>query len=89
MALNKKQIDEINRVQLKKMLIYFCKNEHNFYTAYCDARLHDDFEYCIKIMDRVAAEYGIEAVLVDAEVSLQISYLAKRLKSALKSVDVQ
>lgn len=89
MALNKKQIDEINRVQLKKMLIYFCKNEHNFYTAYCDACLHDDFEYCIKIMDRVAEEYGIEAVLVDAEVSLQISYLAKRLKSALKSIDIQ
>ena len=88
MALNKKQIDEINRVQLKKMLIYFCKNEHNFYTAYCDACLHDDFEYCIKIMDRVAEEYGIEAVLVDAEVSLQISYLAKRLKNALKSIDV-
>ena len=89
MALNKKQIDEINRVQLKKMLIYFCKNEHNFYTAYCDACLHDDFEYCIKIMDQVAAEYGIEAALVDAEVSLQISYLAKKLKSALKSADVQ
>lgn len=83
MALNKKQIDEINRIQLKKMLIYFCKNEHNFYTAYCDAYLHDDFEYCIKIMDRVAAEYGIEAVLVDAEVSGQISLLAKKLKSKI------
>lgn len=83
MALSKKQIDEINRIQLKKMLIYFCKNEHNFYTAYCDACLHDDFEYCIKIMDRVAEEYGIEAVLVDAEVSLQISCLAKKLKSKI------
>lgn len=88
MALNKKQIDAINRAQLKKMLIYFCKNEHNFYTAYCDACLHDDFEYCIKIMDQVAEEYGIEEVLADTEVSSQISLLAKRLKSALKSVDV-
>ena len=39
-------------------------------------------------MDQVAEEYGIEGVLADAEVSGQISYLAKRLKSALKSVDV-
>lgn len=83
MALNKKQIDIINRAQLKRMLIYFCKNEHNFYTAYCDAYLHDDFEYCIKIMDQVAAEYGIEEVLVDAEVSDQISHLAKKLKSKI------
>lgn len=88
MALSKKQIDAINRAQLKKMLIYFCKNEHNFYTAYCDACLHDDFEYCIKIMDQVAEEYGIEEVLADAAVSGQISYLAKKLKSVLKSVDV-
>lgn len=83
MALSKKQIDAINRAQLKKMLIYFCKNEHNFYTAYCDACLHDDFEYCIKIMDQVAEEYGIEEVLADAEVSGQISYLAKKLKSKI------
>ena len=85
MSLNKKQIDTINRAQLKKMLIYFCKNEHNFYTAYCDAYLHDDFEYCIKIMDQVAEEYGIEDVLADAEVSGQISYLAKRLKSKIQA----
>lgn len=83
MSLNKKQIDTINRAQLKKMLIRFCKTEHNFYTAYCDAYLHDDFEYCIKIMDQVAEEYGIEDVLADAEVSGQISYLAKRLKSKI------
>lgn len=83
MALSKKQIDVINRAQLKKMLIYFCKNEHNFYTAYCDACLHDDFEYCVKIMDQVAEEYGIEEVLADAEVSGQISYLAKKLKSKI------
>lgn len=83
MALSKKQIDAINRAQLKKMLIYFCKNEHNFYTAYCDACLHDDFEYCIRIMDQVAEEYGIEEVLADAEVSGQISLLAKKLKSKI------
>ena len=39
-------------------------------------------------MDQVAEEYGIEEVLADAKVSDQISYLAKKLKSALKSVDV-
>lgn len=81
MPLNNRRIDAINRAQLKRMLIYFCKNEHNFYNAYCDAQLHDSFEYCIKIMNRVAKDYGIEEVLADAEVSGQISSLARKLQA--------